>query len=186
MKISKIKFLYIAIAIAILSTICIFLQYLTQFYEKIIAVKSLTLERTSCLGNCPAYSLRIDANGDVTFIGKADVSRLGALKSTISKAAFEELNQELLRFNFASINFPKLPEALTLALVQDEMTRVCPTYLTDHPSMSISVSRLIGEKKIKHYLGCRGLDIYPNFKKLGKRIDELTKSDEWIYPRSGG
>lgn len=185
MKISRKAVFQIVIAIAILITTSVFIQPLTRHIEKINAVQSITLVRTSCLGDCPTYSLHIDANGDVTFIGKANVSKPGTQKGTITKAAFEELNQELLDFDFENIDFPKLPIEISSVFVRNKISRVCSTYLTDHPNMSISVTRLTGEKVIKHYLGCRGLDLYSNFIKLGEKMDELTKSNRWIYPHSG-
>lgn len=185
MKISRKTVFQISIAILILITISFFIQPITRHLKKINAVQSITLERTSCLGNCPTYSLRIDASGDVIFIGKADFSRLGTHKGTITKAEFTELNQELLDFDFANINFPNLPEADSIILVRDKISKVCLNYVTDHPSMSISISTLTGEKLIKYYLGCSGLDVYPKFIKLGENMDKLTKSDKWIYPNSG-
>jgi hypothetical protein len=48
------------------------------------------------LGECPAYSLHIDESGDVTFVGKANVSKLGIQEGSISKAEFKELNRHLI------------------------------------------------------------------------------------------
>ena len=175
---------HIVAIIAMISAIyAIFLQ-ITRYLEKRNEVHSITLARTSCLGNCPTYSLRIDSKGDVTFIGKADVSRLGIQRGTIAKAAFTELNQGLLDFDFVNIDFPTLPIANDPALVRDKIFKVCPTYFTDHPMMSIEVSTMAGSKKIEYYFGCRGLDIYLEFVELGKKIDQLADSDKWIYPRS--
>lgn len=171
--------------IGILIVIIVLHEHIKNWLEKQDVIRSMTLTRSSCLGECPAYSLHIDESGDVTFVGKANVSKLGIQEGSISKAEFKELNRHLINFNYAIKNFPALPKAIDPNLVKDKLFEVCPEYLTDHPSMTISIHKFNGDKIIHHYLGCRGLDVYKTVIAIGNEIDRIGSSDKWVYPQSG-
>jgi hypothetical protein len=65
----------------------------------------ITLARSTCFGECPAYSVAIDAKGDVTYEGKRfvrvegrqtdriPVSRVAALAATVNRISFFQLDE---------------------------------------------------------------------------------------------
>ncbi|MEP7355596.1 MAG: DUF6438 domain-containing protein [Acidobacteriota bacterium] len=60
---------------------------------------SITLERTPCLGTCPAYSLRIDSSGNVSF-----QDRQPEVRSVVDPTAFRTLIAEFERIEFFEFN----------------------------------------------------------------------------------
>jgi len=63
----------------------------------------ITLRQTSCLGSCPVFSLTIDGNGNVTYVGKQFVKVKGEQKFAISKNEVEELLQAFYALNYFSL-----------------------------------------------------------------------------------
>jgi hypothetical protein len=45
--------------------------------QKTPEITEITLERTECFGSCPAYKIILHADGTLTYIGKANVERIG-------------------------------------------------------------------------------------------------------------
>jgi hypothetical protein len=61
----------------------------------------ITLQRTVCFGFCPAYTVRITGEGEVTYIGERFVNAVGERHATIPRADVERL---LHRFEMPSIS----------------------------------------------------------------------------------
>jgi hypothetical protein len=74
----------------------------------------IRLEKSSCLGSCPAYSLEINANGEVSYEGHYAVGAIGSRKSSISQ---QELRQLVVRFE--SADFFACAPGMTLGLAND-------------------------------------------------------------------
>jgi hypothetical protein len=130
---------------------------------------SIVLERTVCFGTCPAYRLRIAANGSVLFEPRIPSGQ--AQSDSISASAFGRLLSALERGNFFS-----LP-----ANIQNDPA-LCALQATDHPSVVISVYRGPEVKQVQDYTGCHA---GPADNASGVRLETLRKLDEVIDSTAG-
>jgi hypothetical protein len=121
----------------------------------------VSLERTGCLGSCPAYKAMITANGSVTFRDRDGETETGKLSPSEVRQLFD-LSESKLFFRQRSEYKPE----------QD-----CDgPYETDWPSESISITSDGRSRVITHNQGCR---VRPNsflskVVKLAEEIDRLT------------
>lgn len=61
---------------------------------------SLTLERTGCLGACPAYTVTIYANGAVRWVGEANVASIGMRTGRVSRGQIKLIERKLDAIDF--------------------------------------------------------------------------------------
>jgi len=127
----------------------------------------IKLERTSCFGPCPVYSVTIDGKGNVTYEGKKfvrvpgrqsdqiPVSRVAELVATIDRIRFFELNDEYRVIRNA-----------------DGTT----TMVSDLPTTFITVTRDGQTKSIEDYVGAP-----EPLHQLEKEIDEAARTRRWIF-----
>jgi hypothetical protein len=68
----------------------------------------ITLERTRCKGQCAEYKLSLYADGLVTYDGRANSSKAGMWRATVSRQTISELVAQFARANFMTLqdNFP--------------------------------------------------------------------------------
>jgi hypothetical protein len=117
----------------------------------------IKLERTSCFGECPVYSVTIDAKGNVTYEGtrfvrvegrqtdRIAVSRVAALVEAVDRARFFEL---------------------------DDKYRA---EVTDNPTTFVTVTRDGRSKRVEDYV------IGPKLlRQLEEQIDETARTKRWI------
>jgi hypothetical protein len=52
------------------------------------------LQRTSCFGSCPVYTLTVYDNGVVEYYGKHNVDKIGLYRATVKKEVLEQLKNE--------------------------------------------------------------------------------------------
>lgn len=133
----------------------------------------ISLERTSCRGSCPTYTLKISADGWVVYRGKTFVTtrRIG-----VSKPTQEQLRQLLAEF-----------EKVDYFSLRDRYQHVadgCQSSGIDFPSAITSI-RINGRSKtITHDYGCRDKfpdgPVYPKeLFVLEQGIDEIVGSSKW-------
>lgn len=127
---------------------------------------AITLVRTTCFGECPSYSVTIDAAGNVTYEGKkfvrvqgrqtdhVAVSRVAALAATVERIRFFELDEK-----YRSIRNP------------DGTT----TTVTDLPTTFVEVATGGRSKQVEDYVGAP-----ESLKELEKQIDETAGTKRWI------
>ncbi len=96
----------------------------------------ITLERTLCFGNCPAYKLTVYGNGAVTFEGKSFVRVTGKAEGAITQEQFKQLI-----FVFEEANYDSLKDSYTQISV------------TDAPYVTTSITVDGKTKTVRHYLG---------------------------------
>lgn len=133
------------------------------------AVPVITLERTTCFGTCPAYTLSIYEDGTVVYEGRQFVKRKGKARSRISKAALDELVREFDRINYFSLD--------------DDYTgaqKNCKELWTDNPTATTSLNWNGKSKVIRHYHGCRGSSVLEQLTALEDKIDEVANTKRWI------
>ena len=132
----------------------------------------ITLQRSTCFGTCPDYTLTISANGDVTFTGRFYVK----VKDAKGKIGLTELRELITAFERASF--------FSLRNQYSTKKDGCPEVWTDNPGVITSI-RINGKSKtISHYHGCQGGDgsyIYPKaLTELENRIDQIVDTAKWI------
>ena len=133
----------------------------------------VTLERTQCLGSCPAYRVTFNGAGEVEYEGKALVKITGVRKATLPQEDVLKIVNELLRvriFDAASEydvrdSISSYKGRLTLASI----------VVTDAPSTYLELR--IGDH-------ARRVRLYYNVpKELGAipdLIDQLVRIEQWI------
>jgi hypothetical protein len=132
-----------------------------------VSTHAVVLERTPCFGGCPVYTIAVSAAGDVMYEGRANVRRVGAASSRISKPRVDSLLDQLDRagyFSFADKYVPSEP--------------ACGRYATDSPSAITTVRYRGRTKTIVHDYGCGSAP--GALVVLERRIDEVLGSAQWI------
>jgi len=117
----------------------------------------IKLERTVCFGECPAYSVTIDAKGNVTYQGdkfvrvvgrqtdRIPLSRVAALLETVDRIRFFELQDKY-----------RLP-------------------VTDNPTTFVTVVLNGRTKRIEDYVGAP-----KEVKQFEQQIDDAARTKRWI------
>jgi hypothetical protein len=126
----------------------------------------ITLERTACYGECPVYSVSIDARGNVGYNGTKFVRVEGLQKGRIpaSRAAgllatAERIGFFALREFYRTIRNPDGTE----------------TFVSDQPTAFVTITRAGQTKRVEDYFGApEGL------KELEEAIDETAGTKRWI------
>ncbi len=125
----------------------------------------IKLERTSCFGPCPVYSVTIDATGSVTYEGKKfvrvggrqsdqiPVSQVAELVATVDRVRLFELNDEY--------RVIRNPDGTT-------------TMVTDLPTTFVTVTMGGRSKRVEDYFGAPEL-----LHQLEKAIDEAARTARW-------
>ena len=126
----------------------------------------IKLERTECYGECPVYSVSIDARGNVTYEGtkfvwvlrrqtdRIQVSRVATLLATAERIGFFDLHD-----NYNTISNPDGTW----------------TFLTDLPTAFVTVTRGGRSKRVRDYLGAPEA-----LKELEHLIDDTAGTKRWI------
>ena len=148
------------------------------------------LERTSCFGTCPVYSVEIAANGVVTFTGKAFVRKMNATRQ-INFRTFRSVVAHLDSAGFFRLNDSYHPG-----------DPGCKKAVTDAPSATLSVVDHGRSKIVSFYYGCVGDSISGSdpgavmnrlhsptgalglLDSLTNYVDSAAGTDEWAPTRS--
>jgi hypothetical protein len=96
---------------------------------------SITLSRSVCYGFCPAYTVTITGDGQVTYVGGAYVNVMGEQHAMVSPSDVQSL---LARFD--AIHFDSLQDAYRAEV-------------TDLPTYTITLERNGRRKAVEDYSG---------------------------------
>ena len=137
---------------------------------------SIRLERTLCYGTCPAYRLQLDRGGRIRFtsLNPGDSGR--SAQDSVSPEALLFLQREAERIGFFA-----LPDDLV-------GTPFCADSATDHPTVTVTVFRREGVKRVVDYHGCferSDHSVRPAVAQLRTfegTIDGVAASFRWIRP----
>jgi len=140
-------------------------------------IEQLSLERTTCYGWCPAYTVTVFGDGRVEYEGKRFVKIKGKRTKRIDVDAILKLTREVERINYFDLRDSYASPA-----------DGCPTRWTDNPAAITSVRAGGRTKRIHHYLGCRENagsrsigETYPRgLADFEDRIDAIVGTAEWI------
>ena len=103
----------------------------------------VSLERTSCEGICPVYSLAVFADGKIIFIGKKFTDVQGVREFKISQKSVDAIYAELKRVRFLEFNNEYSPK------MSD-----CGVASTDASTLILKATIENTEKSVSAYLGC--------------------------------
>ena len=108
------------------------------------------MQKSGCYGNCPEFEFVLQSNGDATYIGKKNVSRLGRYTAT-AKAGFifsikSEINQgEFFKMSTIYPSDEKVIEDLpdTYLMVSDHVDQIIIRNNHDAPTELIEFQNKI-------------------------------------------
>ena len=130
------------------------------------SISKISLQRTSCFGTCPVYTVVIYPDGLVEFSGERFVESLGDYSSNVNPESFQRLAE------FANaIDFFQFEDEYRVGREPDGTVIV----VSDLPSRITTVIKDNQEKSVLNYFA--GPDQLTKFEEL---IDELTESAQWI------
>jgi hypothetical protein len=146
-----------------------------------LSESSVTLERTTCFGNCPAYRVSVTADGKVSFTGHARVQTMQATGQA-TPAQLAAIHDALVRADF---------DAMRASYVSREDG--CDMIMSDQPGIRITVNKVgvnkVGvndardTRSVDFYLGCTGAlaeAVRPRIEQLANSIDEQLDTRRWI------
>ena len=118
---------------------------------------AITLERTACFGQCPAYKLTIFGEGKVVYEGTSFVNATGTQASQISQDKIKELVGEFYQIGYFAL--------------KDKYDAP----ITDLPTTITSITLGGRTKKVVNYHGAP-----KKLVELENKIDKITDSKKWV------
>jgi hypothetical protein len=118
---------------------------------------TITLQRTTCFGTCPAYTITIRDDGTVTYMGGDHARVQGSQTWKIDPSAVRALAKEMQDAGYFDL--------------QDEYRAM----MTDHPTTYTSLTVGSRTKKIKNYVAGP-----PRLKEMEERIDEVAGTKKYV------
>lgn len=118
---------------------------------------TITLERTTCFGTCPEYTVTVNQDGDVTYKGGRFVRVGGEQRARVDPASVLALANEFLRIGFF------------------ELKSVYRADVTDLPTTYIGINVDGRAARITDYVGAP-----PELRRLERHVDEVTNSRHWV------
>jgi hypothetical protein len=129
---------------------------------------AVVLERTGCLGECPVYTVRISADGKVSFEGSSyvqvssgtrliNVQRLNALEAILGASRFVEVSK-----------------------AKGEKEQLCGRLSTDSPSAYVTVVTGSESSRLEAYYGCDPTTYLRMVDWVAMSIDQLSGTAEWV------
>ena len=132
----------------------------------------LTLERSGCRGFCPAYTLRVFADGRVIFDGARHVRVSGTATAVVSAATISALQA-----TFTSRQFAAMPSLI------DARSAACGEYAADLPAVTLTFTSAGTPHRVHWDEGCMGRPAVLD--SLAQRTDSAVRSAQWITSDSG-
>ena len=143
------------------------------------SVDSIVLERSMCLGTCPAYRLRLSDSGEVRFESRNPGDESRRVADTVPAATFPALISKA-----KSIGFYDLPSKI----LGDSV--LCRIARSDAPTVVITIFTKVQTKQVQDYLGCSETRAHETFQPLVRlrafevEIDSALGSSRWVRPAS--
>ncbi len=122
---------------------------------------TITLERMGCFGTCPAYKVRIDGDGNVTYKGASFVAEVGERHGKVSR----EDVAALLRA-FEAAGFESLHDDYSVAA-------------TDLPSHIVTLTRNGRTKIVRDYGGIM-VGMPKTVEDIELQIDRVANTRQWV------
>jgi hypothetical protein len=139
---------------------------------------SVTLQRSTCLGNCPSYTVTVSAGGEVSFVGHAHV-QAGVASGLATPAQLANI--------FSAVKQAGLRSMRDSYVGSDDG---CEMVMSDQPGVKITVVDAEGSKTVDFYNGCTGAvadAVRPRIEQLARSIDQQLDTSRWIgQPAASG
>jgi hypothetical protein len=127
----------------------------------------IQLERTSCFGSCPIYTVTIDADGTVTYVGSKFVRVVGRRTARIEPSVVASLLSRAER-----IRFYDMRDAYRVVRNFDGTV----TIVTDLPTKIVTITANGRTKRVEDYFGAP--DALGQFE---HEIDEAAGTKRWVF-----
>jgi len=160
-------FVLIILSIAVITALALARQQTTQVSNLTDAdLKDLviSLERTTCYGNCPAYKLTIYGNGRVEYEGTKNVELTKKKEGHLQPGDLKKILAAFDKANYFSAK-PYTYDSCTCTLCTD-----MPTAITEIRAQGKS-------HRVEHYYGCRCAP--RELWQLEQEIDRVVGTDQW-------
>jgi hypothetical protein len=138
-------------------------------WQRILAADSLTLERTTCFGTCPAYRLRVTRTGAVLFVSRNPDDSGRSVTDSVSPQTYTQLLEQAQMAQVLD-----LPEEIA----RDQ--RFCPSRATDLPSATVTIFMPGLTKRVDDYHGCFWAPAA--LRDFERAIDQMLGSQRWVRP----
>jgi hypothetical protein len=132
---------------------------------------SITLQRSTCLGNCPGYSVSVTPDGQIDFDGHAHVQARSAHRRA-TPSPYTAILAAVEHAGFRSMH--------DRYVGRDDG---CNAVMTDQPGVKITVVDAAGRKSVDFYYGCTGAvadAVRPRIEQLARMIDQRLDTARWI------
>jgi hypothetical protein len=138
--------------------------------------KSITLERTACMGTCPAYQLTVNRAGRIAFVSRNSYDNGRSANGLVTSSVLDSLYARAVRVDFFAF-----PDTLV------GNPPFCDSYATDSPTATVTINTNTGKKSVVDYHGCFAKSPTSKVKLSELRafedaIDSLAASTRWIQP----
>lgn len=137
--------------------------------EKIV----VTLERTQCLGSCPAYRITLTGAGEVEYEGKALVKITGVRRSTLPRDQVLKIVNELLRVSF--FDAPPAYDRQHSIFNSGGKLTWGGTVITDGPSTYLGLRIGDHAKRVRLYS-----NVPMELAAIPELIDRATGVEQWV------
>ena len=127
----------------------------------------ISLQRTSCFGSCPIYTVTIDARGTVTYEGERFVRVVGRRVAHIDPSAVATLLARAEQIRFFSLR-----DAYRVIENPDGTT----TMVTDLPTKIVTIAAKGRTKRVEDYVGAPDA-----LGELEREIDDAAGTRRWIF-----
>jgi hypothetical protein len=140
---------------------------------------SIVLERSMCLGTCPAYRLRLSDSGEVRFESRNPGDEGRRVADTVPAATFPALISKA-----KSIGFYDLPSKI----LGDSV--LCRIARSDAPTVVVTIFTNAQTRRVQDYLGCSETRAHETFEPIKRlrafevEIDSAVGSSRWVRPAS--
>ncbi len=124
----------------------------------------LDLSYGPCFGTCPVFSVTLNQNGSLTYVGDRFVRVIGRERRQLSAGVFEDAVRLIER----------LPETELVDPLQ------CPRRHTDAKTVRGSLKTANHDLEIMHYYGCSGYEYRNRQVSLIKELTDLLQIDDLI------
>lgn len=133
------------------------------------SVPAIRLERSGCMGGCPAYSVALFRDGRTVFVGMAG-QVVGQRAAAVNPADVTRLLAKLTGAGFYSFSSD-----------YTQSSKACGAYAADGAIVVLSARSGTRVHQVRHDLGCSGAP-FALFA-LEQSVDSVAGVSRWIKPR---
>jgi hypothetical protein len=141
-----------------------------------LADVAMTLERSTCFGVCPDYTVRIGGDGHVVYEGRNFVKEVGTREADIDRDAVIQLLKDYYEADFFRLA-DEYRTRTRVDVASDGTVTQTEQWVTDIPTYFVSIQIGKYQKRIvDYYFGPEAL------RALEDKIDAAAGTDRWVGP----